>query len=367
MNPISRLHTRPNGRHGIRILMAAAAATLLLASGCSMLPQEEETLAPPLKVPEKITYETMDVQKGSIERKIRVTGRFVSVAQSNVQFTERGGRLKSIQVKLGQKVKKGDILATLDTETLADDIKLQEIALQRAQISLDKAKRAYSDEVGVAKYELDKSQREIEANKARLQDDVDMAKLDFDSNSIRLQALRRALDESQMLSPIDGDVTYITDVKVGDLINTFSTVLTVADPTNLQLRYSEDRVGDFVSGMKVTVNFDNSPYDGEVVMTPVDLPIDATESMKNTILVAVKDLPAGIRIGADAQIVAVLDQRSDTIVLPKYALNKNFGRTYVNVLKNNLREERDVEIGIQSDTEVEILKGLEIGEQVIIR
>jgi len=119
--------------------------------------------------------------------------------------------------------------------------------------------------------------------------------------------------------------------------------------------------------MKVTVNYDNAPYEGEVVMTPVDLPIDAKESMKNTILVAATGLPEGIRIGSDAQIVAVLDQRSDTIVLPKYALNKNFGRTYVNVLKNNLREERDVEIGIQSDTEVEILKGLEIGEQVIIR
>ena len=309
----------------------------------------------------------MDVQKGDIERKIRVTGRFVSVSQSNVQFTERGGRLESIRVKLGQSVKKGDLLATLDTETLADDIKLQEIALQRSRIGYEKARQAYNDEVGVAKYELDKPQREIDANKARLQADVDMAKLDVDSNDIRLAALQRALSEAQMASPIDGDVIYITDVKTGDWIESYSTVVTVADPNQLQLRYAEDRVGDFVTGMKVTVNYENSPYEGEVVMTPVDLPIDAKESMKNTILVAATGLPEGIRIGSDAQIVAVLDQRTDTIVLPKYALNKNFGRTYVNVLKNNLREERDVEIGIQSDTEVEILKGLEIGEQVIVR
>ena len=351
----------------IRVLVAVVSAVILLTAGCTMLPKEEETLAPPLKVPEKITYETMVVTKGAIERKVRVTGRFVSVAQSNMQFIERGGRLDAIKVKLGQTVKKGDVLATLDTATLADDIKLQNIALERAQLGYNEAKRVFAAESVLNSSNPDMSRLDAESKNKQLQFNVNMARLDVEANVIRLQTLKRALNEANLVAPIGGDVIYITDVKTGDWIDTYSTVVTVADPKQLQLRYSDDRVGDFVTGMKVKVTFENIVYDGEVVMTPVDLPIDAKESMKNTVFVAVTGLPDTIRIGADAQIVAVLDFRENTIVLPKYALNKNFGRTYVNVLKNNLREERDVEVGIQSDTDVEIVKGLEIGEAVIVR
>ncbi len=367
MNLISRLQPARQRKHGIRVLLAAVSATLLLSAGCSMLPQEEVTLAPPLKVPEKITYETLEVKKGTIERKIRVTGRFISVSQSNIQFTERGGRLELMKVKIGQKVKKGDILATLDTETLNDDIKLQRIALERAQLGYDEAKRVLDVESAANSSNPDMTRVEAESRNKQMQYNLSMARLELESNAIRLQTLTRALNEANLVSPIDGDVIYVTDVKTGDWIDTYATVVTVADPEKLQLRYSDDRVGDFVTGMKVTVTIDNIVYQGEVVMTPIDLPIDAKESMKNTVLVAVTGLPKDIRIGLDAQIVATLDLRENTIVLPKYALQKNFGRTYVNVLKNNLREERDVEVGIQSDPEVEIVKGLELGEMVIIR
>jgi RND family efflux transporter MFP subunit len=367
MNLTSRPQSSSYGKHGVRILLAAFSTAILLATGCSMLPQEEATLAPPLKVPEKITFETVEVKKSTIERKVRVTGRFVSVSQSNIQFTERGGRLEIINVKIGQTVKKGDILATLDTETLKDDIKLQNIALERAQLGYNEARRVLAAENGANSSNPDMPRVDAESRKRQLQFNVDMARLDVEANDVRLQTLMRALNEAGLPSPIDGDVIYVTDAKVGDWIDTYSTVVTVADPNQLQLRYSDDRVGDFVTGMKVTVTFDEIMYDGEVVMTPIDLPIDAKESMKNTVLVAVTGMPADVRIGGEAQIVATLDLRENTIVLPKYVLNKNFGRTYVNVLKNNIREERDVETGIQSDTEVEIVKGLELGEAVIIR
>ncbi len=347
MNPV---FGKTNKKNKVSLLFIAAALIGTMDfSACSMLPQEEETLAPPLKVPEKITYETMEVKKGNIERKIRVTGRFISVAQTNAQFKERGGRLSELKVHIGQKVKKGDVLATLETQTLGDDIKLQKIALERSQLAYDKAKKLYDADGGINKY------------------DLDMARLDVEANQIRLRALQRAFNESQLISPIDGDVIYAANLKTGDWIDTFSTIITVADPTILQLRYSEDRVGDFIKGMLVDVNVDNVTYAGEVVMTPADLPIDANESMKNTVFIGLDEMPETARIGGDAQIVAILDAKEDTVVLPKFALNKNFGRTYVNVLKNNIREERDVEVGIQSDTEVEIVKGLEIGELVIIR
>ncbi len=365
MNPKIPFRTDAAKKCGMRALMAATALSMLLASGCTMMPQEEEALAPPLKVPEKVTYETLEVKKGIIERKLRATGRFMSVAQANVQFTEQGGRLETIHVKIGQKVKKGDVLATLDTQALGDDTRLQEIALERAQLGYDKLNAQYE----ATRTSTDPTAAPAEQKNRLLQAkfDLDLARLDVESARIRLESLRRALAESQLLSPIDGDVTYVTNLKTGDHVETYATVVTVADPTKLQLRYADDRVGDFSTGMQVTVTVDRVDYRGEVVMTPVDLPVDAKEELKETVLIAVEGLPEGIRIGQDAQILAILERREDTVVLPKYALNKNFGRTYVNVLKNNIREERDVEVGIQSETEFEVIKGLELGESVIVR
>ena len=43
------------------------------------------------------------------------------------------------------------------------------------------------------------------------------------------------------------------------------------------------------------------------------------------------------------------------------------GRKYVNVLENGLNNERDVRIGVETATEVEILEGIEEGEEIILR
>ena len=365
MNPRSpRNHSVPkNGGWYTRLVSALLCLAVL--TGCSMLPQEEETLAPPLKVPEQVTYETLEVKKGTIERKLRATGRFMSVSQVHAQFTEQGGRLETIHVKIGETVKKGDLLATLDVASLADDIRLQEIALERAQLGYERLKKQIAADAAMTDPAL--APATVEANRIRNAYDLEMSALDIETNRLRLATLKRAYTESRLISPIDGNITYVADYITGDYIDTYATVVTVADPTQLQLRYADDRVGEFMTGMEVVVNFDQQQYEGVVVMTPVDQPMDAKESMKETVLIDLGELPEKARIGADAQIIATLEHSEDTIVLPRYTLNKNFGRTYVNVLVNDIREERDVEVGVQSETEVEILKGLEIGELVIIR
>ncbi len=366
MNPRGLITDSLRRRHGLFCRgVVLAMMCVFLFTGCTMLPREEETLAPPLKIPEKVTYETIEVKKGTIERKVRATGRFMSVSQANTQFTEQGGRLEAIHIRIGDTVQKGDLLVTLDVASLADDIRLQEIAVERARLSYERLKKEIEAEAATADPAL--APAAVEAKRLRNAFDLEMAELDIETSRLRLEALRRAYAESRLLSPIDGKVTYVADIQTGDYVDTYQTVVTVADPTQLQLRYAEERVGEFMTGMEVVVMYEREEYEGTVVMTPVDQPLDAKESMKQTVLIDLAALPQDARIGADAQIIATLERSEDTIVLPRYAINKNFGRTYVNVVVNNIREERDVEVGIQSETEVEILKGLEIGELVIIR
>ncbi|MFW5684405.1 MAG: efflux transporter periplasmic adaptor subunit, partial [Spirochaetota bacterium] len=63
----------------------------------------------------------------------------------------------------------------------------------------------------------------------------------------------------------------------------------------------------------------------------------------------------------------VLAEREDVLVLPKRAVQRYATRRYVHVLVNGVRVERDVEIGLETATEVEIVRGLEEGEEVVLR
>jgi len=329
------------------ILVLAAALSAVTFTGCYFFPKEEEVLAPPIKVPAEISYETLEVKRGTIQNIIRVTGNFVPVSQEDVYFT-KSDRLKEIHVKAGQEVKKGDLLAEFDNESLLNEIKLQEIALRRSQILYEEAKANY-EIVGGSRTSLD------------------LAELDVESNRLRLEKLRADLENARLLSPIDGKVVYVAGVKEGDFVNAYQTIVRVADPTQLQLRYSGDRADLFRIGMDVEVEIGGKTYNAEIVMTPSEAPEDADAESRRSVLIEVADLPEGIRMGEPANIVLTLEKKENVIVIPKLLVNSFANRKFVNVLVDGIREERDIEVGIQTNTEVEVIKGLEEGELLIRR
>jgi macrolide-specific efflux system membrane fusion protein len=306
-------------------------------SGCYFFPKEEEVLAPPIKIPDKITYDTLEVTKGTIENTIRVTGSFVPVSQHDL-FYVKGDRLKDIYVITGQEVKKGELLAELETDAVLGEIQMQEIALKRAQILYDDAKARY-DIVGGSRTELD------------------MAELDLQTNQLKLEKLKSDLARARLVSPI----------KQGEYVNPYQTVVRVADPKQLQLRYSGDRVANFRLGMKAVVQLKENQYEAEVVMTPSEMPSDADEQTKNSVQLKVYDLPEDIKYGQTASISLTLERRENVIVIPKLLVNNFANRKFVNILKDGIREERDIEVGITNSTEAEVIKGLEVGELLIVR
>jgi len=314
-------------------------------SGCYLFPKEEEVLAPPLIEPPEISYETTEVKKGTIEKKITGSGTFVSITQENLFFRHRGGRLKAIHVKLGDEVKKGDVIAELDTGDLEYQIKQQEITLKKARTRYNQVKAQEGD-----KYSLD------------------LAWYDVELASLGLENLKRQLEETILRADSEGKVVYVNNnVQEGDYVNTYQTLVRIADPKQLQLQYSGSNNSDFKLGQEVSVKIKDRVYTGEVVMTPANVPFDAPDSMKNIIRIEVKNLPEDVQMGDSAQIELVLDRRENVIILPRNLIRNYMGRKYVLVLENGLKQERDVEIGLETATHAEIMNGLEEGEQVIIR
>lgn len=325
-------------------LAAAIVITAGTLSGCYFFPKEEAVLAPPLIESTEITYETIDAKKGTIEKRITGSGTFVSAEQQNLDFKYRGGYISGIYVNLGDKVKKGDLLAEQDTDKLVSQIKQQEIILKRTNLDYESLKNDGSDPVAIEK-----------------------ARLNVELEKLKLEDLQLELDKSRIVSPIAGEIVYIDKLNVGDYVNARKTVITVADPSKLVLEYTGDNASEFQLGMNVDVKYKDKTYQGEVIMTPATAPLDIAESLKKTVRIRVDGLPSDVEIGASANLSLILQRRESTIVLPKNVISRSFGRITVQVLDNGIKYERDIEIGIETPTEVEVLKGIEEGEKVIIR
>jgi macrolide-specific efflux system membrane fusion protein len=365
-----------------------------LISGCSLVPKEEEVLAPVLKEPPKVVYNTIDIKTSTFEKKIQVSGSFVSTVQKDLCFTSSSGKLKKINVLLGDHVNKGAILAELFTDNIADQIKEQELVLKKSQLALeavklggDKDKKLQEREIANLKEKLKTMQavsetytsQEIKDVKNQIeekqflyknsievyQNTVKASQNDIALILLKLNNLKQQLSNSVITAPISGIVCYVTEKKAGENIDSLTTAVSIADPKALQLVYSGDKSRIFRLGMKVNVQTGGYSTEGEVVMTPDNAPPDASDEVKSSIRFKLAKIPPDVSIEASADITLFQAKKDNVIVIDKTMVRIAGDRKFVNILDKGVKKERDIVVGDENETQFYILKGLSVGDKVI--
>lgn len=406
------------------ILISSALIFMSVLSGCAMFPEEEEVLAPPLVKPKQEEYKLAEVKRGDIVNRVKSIGTLVSSKDYPLYF-EAGGRLDTIAVQSGDKVKKGQVLAQLDIGDLGTQIELARINLRNAQIELNKAndnlkaaKAAQSSapaQLNQAKANLEAAKKAMAAaeaaanaqdapvsalvdvitakealtaaeqavnnaqaavnqasdNAKNAQYNVEQRQIDLKAAQIRLDALLGQMSNSQLKSPIDGVVVFIDmNIKKGDVVQPFQTLVQVADPSDLQLSYDAGLLNDpmlIKPDMKVQITIRNKKLTGKVISCPYSMPADVDPKNKNQVIIKADNLPKEAKLGDSADIEIVLQQKSNTLIVPRQAVRSYMGREYVQILDGSSKKEIDVKTGIKSPTEVEIVSGLKEGQKVILR
>ena len=324
---------------------------IALLSGCSFLPKEEAVLAPPLVEPAQLDYETAEVKKGEIIRRVKGSGTMVPTSHHDLYYTKDGGRLKEVKVREGDLVKKGDVLAEVETGNLVMDIEQTNIELKKAELRLQQMKEQEAD-----KYSLE------------------IGKLDVQSIKNRLYFMNTELASSKITSPIDGVITFVTELRQGEHVRSYESMFRVAETTDLQIQYTAmnaNDLGDVNLGMEAITTIKGEESTGEVVQTPRDVPADIyqqnPELYSKTLIVKPEKLPKELKVGDIAGIEIITAKKEDTLIIPKNGLRTTVGRNYVQVMVDNTKREVDIEVGIISSTEVEVLKGLDEGDVIILK
>jgi len=327
-------------------IIASLALTLLimpLLSGCGLFPKEE-ALAPPLVVPKKQEYKLYKIVKKSIERKLTASGTLVSESQNSVYFKDSSKRIKHINVKVGDIVKKGDLLVDTEIGNIDTEVKIQEYTVKMNEIDY----KDVSSKAGASASEIEKSRLKLLIEQAKFDD------------------LKSKQQSARLTSPIGGQVVFVENLKDGETVEPYKTIVTIGDQSKLMAYVESKDLQGINLGMKAKVIVNDVNLEGTVISNPASSQMTKDEAYKNGIKIKVNNMPIGSKIGDNSNIEIAIESKTSTIVIPISGLRTFSNTSTVEAWDGTSKKEVVVQTGIKTATEVEIISGVSEGQQIIL-
>ena len=349
--------------HRKLIVAVIAAAAFIVAVSCksqaSKAAVQAETFgAAPVKV--------FKVQREKITEKITYTGTLEAWTKINIT-PEVGGKIARIHVQEGDRVAQGQLLAELETES----IRLQ---LKQAEAGVAVAEASHADALR-NKERMDRLIKEnavSEMQREKIQLTYDAATAQLEQAKAGLNLARHALDVSIMKAPFAG-VVASKNAEVGDVINPMmggfgggaGGVLTLMDYSRIKVNVdiSPQDIDRIQKGQEAVLRVGSFPgreFRGAVRI--VNLTADPL-SKKFGVEVVVDNPDGALRPGTFGDLVFEVQSHENALVVPQKAILEN---TYVFIVEGGKAVKKNVALGLQNPTMVEVVDGLAEGALVVI-
>lgn len=358
------------------------------------------------------SVQTATVKKGNLTVEITATGNLAMPDSVNLSFGA-SGKVQEVLVEIGDEVKKGQVLARLDTSTLEQNLIQAQINVKSAQYSLEKAKQptttASGDRILSAPDPLD----------------IEIKELQLELAKKRLKDAERQLEEATIVAPFDGVVAQV-NISKGDRVSDSATAIRLLDTSKLEVDVvvSEMDVFQIKPGARAMVQVDAvsgisfparvkriSPaatIQQNVVNYKVRLELITGETMatqqRSPSQITLEMLPEQVRKavqegritleqirqwvaqryqqqtakpaismadfqpkeGLTVTATIFVNERRDVLLVPNGAIVKEGGKSYVQVVNGEVTEKREVATGLSNWQYTEITEGVSEGEQVLI-
>lgn len=348
------------------LVAAAALIAVTAVSGCALLPSEEAEEALPTINPPKLSKKPeYTVKTETLTTKVRGSGKLMSSLEEDVFFSDDSKRIKEIYVKAGEQVQAGQLIAELDVATLESDLRQKRLQTR-------------SEELKMIQLLRDSGTKTAE--------ELEQAKIEFELKKNELVTLEESIARAKITAPISGEVVAVYNNK-GDMSKAYEAVATVADLSQLTVvaSISQEDLKKVAVGMEVTADINTA---GQHKGTVKQLPnpnktqnqnnngyygggyYNGQERQKETIdqylVVELEKIPEQVSRGTQLSVEIIVQKKEKAVTIPPSALRTITGRNYVQVVDaSGAKREVDVELGLQTSTSVEILKGLEPGQKVV--
>ena len=346
---------------------------------------------------QETTYLTESVTRGNVEKTVVASGSVESVNEVDVG-AQASGEITKLYVKLGQEIKKGEMIADIDSTTQINTLNTKKAALVSYQAQLKAKKTAY--DVALSSYNrLSK----LYTQKATSLDSLNTAKSTLDNAKAEMEAIEANIKQAEIevntaetnvgytkiTAPMDGTVISVP-VSEGQTVNanqTTPTIVTIADLSKMKIKpeISEGDITKVKAGQEVsfTILSDSQTVYHSVIDSVDPANTTTSDSSSTSSLssssssttsaiyyyanVLIDNPDRTLRIGMTTENNIKIANAKDVLLISNMAIQKRDGKSFVNVLNDkNQPEQREVETGVQNDFQTEIKSGLNEGEKVIV-
>ncbi len=223
--------------------------------------------------------------------------------------------------------------------------------------------------VELAKTRLDAKRVTLESGRTANAFDVRSLERALERTRLDLDQLQANYDDARILAPYAGKIVKTTG-KPGDNVNAFNPVVSISSPAQLLVRseVNESDMAKLAVGQKAMVALDVFP--GTVMNATVrDLPSTVVTQQgvvadKSTKLV-VEWSRSGADIGMLARVQIIVQQKKDVLIVPTASIRTVGKRRFVEYMDGSVKRSRNVEIGISTEQDTEIVSGVEDGLAIL--
>ena len=346
------------------------------------------------------------VERGPFVRDIAAEGRVVA-AVSPTMYATSGGDV-TLKVNAGDVVKKGQVLAVINSPELTNklaqeqsnadalqvDYELAQITARKQRLELQKAhdnaqidaqtaqtdyernqkafaKGAVSQmEVAHAKDTLEKSQialkhatEDVALAGDSLGFDVKAKKLAWERQLLLVKDLQRQVDELNVRSPVNGQVGQLF-IAPRATVAKDAKLLTVVDLSALEVevKVPESFARDLAAGMGADISGSGGDWKGAVSAISPEV-VDG-EVAARVRFVGAK--PENLRQNQRLSVRIVLDKRDNVLTVARGSFVDESGGNYAYVVKDGIATKTPIRVGTSSIDKVEILQGLKEGDRIVV-
>jgi len=293
----------------------------------------------------KLPVETLVLKTGKLDSKLVITGS-VLPNESLELSSETSGKITGIYFREGNKVKKGDVLLQINDEEI------------RAELEKQKNNRKLNED-------NEFRQRKLLEKDAISQEEYDNALNRLNITLSDIKVLEAQLQKSRITAPFDG-VIGLRSVSEGAYITPGSVVATLYNISPAKIEFAiPGRYSTQVSEGKIirfTIESDVKVFEGKVYA--LEPRIDpATRTLK---LRALADNSNGMLLpGQFVKVDLILQTINNAILVPTEAVIPEQDGKKVFILENGKAKEVKIETGIRSNTELEVISGLQANDTLI--
>lgn len=358
--------------------------------------------------PVGFAVETMALEQKDIVVRIPASGTLEEVEKEYVHY-ENSGKITSVAVEVGDMVEAGQLLATVDVTESGNRISIAKLQLEMEELSIQKMEENRRSAMDAAKKSLEEAKTTVERNKvlyesgalslvdyeksqetlADLQEKYDQFVKGEDELNYEIQRLKKQAEVSRLsiadlereekklkgeiVAPMSGMVTAVS-VEKGSMVSPTNPcfVISKVDELEIKVSVSEYDISKVAIGQEVEIETDalaGTVFRGTVEkIDPVATKMNTGQSNETVVGVTIKvlDQHEMLKPGFTVKTKIVTDQRTGVVAVPFSAIRElEDGRKVVYVVEDQVAREREVEVGLESDFDVEIVKGLNPGDQII--